>query len=188
MPRNFDDAYSTRTKSIADNLGKELKRIAISASWREAEKFVDLLGVAQAVYAIEDPAPTETKEAQMLRAAALRFERLLRRRREKLFKESPFMTEDARARFDKDLEVVRRYTHLLNAEARVALAVRDAFDGANESYPRNHKIPTSLGEDSPLIVLTCAALEYTPLRDKTPEALRKALEKWPVLRRQEKKV
>jgi len=188
MPRNFDDAYSTRTKSIADNLGKELKRIAISASWREAEKFVDLLGVAQAVYAIEDPAPTETKEAQMLRAAALRFERLLRRRREKLFKESPFMTEDARARFDKDIEVVRRYTHLLNAEARVALAVRDAFDGANESYPRNHKIPTSLSEDSPLIVLTCAALEYTPLRDKTPEALRKALEKWPVLRRQEKKV
>jgi len=82
MPRNFDDAYSTRTKSIADNLGKELKRIAMSASWREAEKFVDLLGVAQAVYAIEDVAPTETKEAQMLRAAAVRFERLLCRGRD----------------------------------------------------------------------------------------------------------
>ena len=188
MPRNFDDAYSTRTKSIADNLGKELKCIAMSASWREAEKFVDLLGVAQAVYAIEDVAPMETKEAQMLRAVAVRFERLLCRRRDRLSKENPFMTEDARARLDKDIEVVRRYTHLLNAEARVALAVRDAFDRANESYPGNHKIPASLSEDGPLIVLTCAALEYTPLRDKTREALRKALEKWPVLRRQEKKV
>ena len=188
MPRNSDDAYSTHTKSIADNLGKELKRLAMRAPWQEAEKFVDLLSVAQAVYAIEDIAATESKEAQTLRAAALRFERLLRRRREKLFRENPFMTEGARARLDKEIEVVRRYTHLLNAEARVALAVRDAFDGANECYPRNHIIPTSLSDDGPLIVLTCAALEYTPLRDKTPEALRKALQKWPVLRRQEKKV
>ena len=188
MPHISGDAYSTLTKGIADNLGKELKRIAMRAPWREAEKFVDLLGVAQAVYAIEDVAPTESKEAQMLRAAAARFERLLRRRRDRLSKENPFMTEDARARLDKDIEVVRRYTHLLNAEARVALAVRDAFDSANESYPGNHKIPTSLSEDGPLVVLTCAALEYTRLRDKTPEALRKALEKWPVLRRQEKKV
>ena len=101
---------------------------------------------------------------------------------------NPFMTKDARARLDKDIEVVRRYTHLLNAEARVALAVRDAFDGANESCPGNHKIPTSLSDDGPLMVLTCAALEYTPLRDKIPEAFGKALEKWPVLRRQEKKV
>jgi hypothetical protein len=105
-------------------------------------KFVDLVGVAQAVYAVEALVPTESKEAQLLRAAALRFERLLRRRRDKLSTEKPFMTKDARARFDKDIEVVRRYTHLLNAEARVALAVRDAFDGANESYAGNHKIPT----------------------------------------------
>ena len=188
MPQNSGEAYSMRTKSIADNLGKELKRIAMRAPWREAEKFVDFLGVAQVVYGIEDVAPAEGKEAQMLRAAAVRFERLLRRRREKLLKENPFMTKDARARLDKDIEVVRRYTHLLNAEARVALAVRDAFDGANESYPGNHKIPTSLSDDGPLMVLTCAALEFTPLRDKTPEALGKALVKWPVLRRQEKKV
>jgi len=187
MPRDSDDAYSTRTKSIANNLGEELKRIAMRAPWREVEKFVDLLGVAQAVYAVEDLVPAESKEAQLLRAAASRFERLLRRRRDKLSTEKPFMTEDDRARFDKDIEVVRRYTHLLNAEARVALAVRDAFDGANESYAGNHKIPTSLSEDGPLVVLTSAALEYTPLRDKTPQALRKALEKWPVLRRQEKK-
>jgi hypothetical protein len=133
MPRDSDDAFSTRTKSIADNLGRELKRIAMRAPWREAEKFVDLVGVAQAVYAVEALVPTESKEAQLLRATAARFERLLRRRRDRLSKEYPFMTEDARARLDKDIEVVRRYTHLLNAEARVALAVRDAFDGANES-------------------------------------------------------
>ena len=58
MPHTSGDAYSTRTKSIADNLGKELKRIAMRAPWREAEKFVDLLGVAQVVYAVEDAALT----------------------------------------------------------------------------------------------------------------------------------
>ena len=94
MPRDSDDPCSMRTKSIADNLGKELKRIAMRAPWREAEKFVDLLGVAQAVYAIEDVAPTESKEAQMLRATAARFERLLRRRRDRLSKENPFLTKD----------------------------------------------------------------------------------------------
>ena len=65
--------------------------------------------------------------------AAVRFERLLRRRRDKLAKENPFLAKDVRARFDEDLEVVRRYTHSLNAEAQVALAVRDAFDCANNS-------------------------------------------------------
>jgi hypothetical protein len=181
-----DDVYAKRTKSIADNLRKELKRAAEEAPWREAHEFIDLLGVAQIVYSIDKIAPTQSKEAEMLHAAALRFERLLRRRRDRLFKENPFMTKDARARFDDDLEVVHRYTHALNAEARVALAIRDAFDRANEAYLGNHKIPTILARDGPLIALTCAALEFTPVRDRTPEALCKALEKWPVLRRQDK--
>jgi len=109
----------------------------------------------------------------------VRFERLLRRRRDKLAKENPFLTKDVRARFDEDLEVVRRYTHSLNAEAQVALAVRDAFDCANNSYPEHHKIPTSLKDDGPLIALTRAALEYTPIKDKTPQTLCKSLERWP---------
>ena len=188
MVRICDEACLARTKRITETLKKELRRLATGTPWQDAEKLVDLLGVAQTAYAMEDVASPKSKEAQALCAAAVRFERLLRRRREKLLKENPFMTKDARARLDKDIEVVRRYTHLLNAEARVALAVRDAFDSANESCPGNHKIPTSLSDDGPLMVLTCAALEFTPLRDKAPEALGKALEKWPVLRRQEKKV
>jgi hypothetical protein len=103
----------------------------------------------------------------------MRFERLLRSRRDKLAKENPFLTKDVRPRFDEDLEVVRRYTHSLNAEAQVALAVRDAFDCANNSYPEHHKIPTSLKDDGPLIALTRAALEYTPIKDKTPQIARK---------------
>lgn len=181
-----DDVYSKRTKSIADNLRKELKRVAAEAPWRQVGEFVDLLGVAQIVYGIEETAPHEGKEAEMLRAAAQRFERLLRRKRDRLARENPFMTKDARARFDSDIEVVHRYTHALTAEAWLALAVRDAFDCANESYPGSDKIPTSLTPNGPLIALTCAALEFTPVRDKTPQELCKALEKWPVLRRQKK--
>ncbi|WP_330085074.1 hypothetical protein [Methylocystis iwaonis] len=186
MPHVPDDVYSKRTRSIADNLQKELKRVAAEAPWRQVQDFVDLLGVAQIVYGLEEAASPEGKEAEMLRAAALRFERLLHRKRDRLARENPFMTKDARTRFDSDIEVVHRYTHALSAEARVALAVRDAFDCANESYPGRDKIPTSLTPDGPLIALTCAALEFTPVRDKAPQALCKALEKWPVLRRQKK--
>ncbi len=76
-----------------------------------------------------------------------------------------------------------RYTHLLNAEARIALAIRDAFDDANRGYAGPQQIPTGLGEDKPLLALTYAALYYTPVRPKSVQALRNALEKWPVLRR-----
>lgn len=184
MPHMSDDAYSTRTKNIADNLAKELRRVAAGTPWRDAEQFVVFLGVAQTVYAIELVEPKESKDAYALRAAAVRFERLLRRRRDGLAKQNPFLTKNARARFDEDIEAVRRYTHSLGAEARVALAVRDAFDCANNAYPGAGKIPTSLTDDGPLVTVTCAALEYTPVRDKTPQQLRKALEKWPILRRQ----
>jgi hypothetical protein len=184
MARICDDAYLARTKGIADNLKKELRRLATGTPWQDAEKLVDLLGAAQTAYAIEDVAPPESKEAHALWVAAVRFERLLRRRRDKLAKENPFLTKDVRARFDEDLEVVRRYTYSLNAEAQVALAVRDAFDCANNSYPEHHKIPTSLKDDGPLIALTRAALEYTPIKDKTPQTLCKSLERWPALRRQ----
>ncbi len=186
MAHIHNDVYVQRTKSIANNLGKELRRIASEAPWREAENFVELLGVAQVVYAVEDLAPPESKEANMLRAAASRFERLLRRRRDRLAKENPHMTQDTRARLDAELEVMQRYTHALDAEARIALAVRDAFDLANEMFLGDPKIPTGISPDGPLVTLTCAALEYTPVRDKTPQALSKALEKWPVLRRREK--
>jgi len=184
MARICDDPYLARTKGIADNLKKELRRLATGTPWQDAEKLVDLLGVAQTAYAIKDVAPPESKEAHALCVAAMRFERLLRRRRDKLAKENPFLTKDVRARFDEDLEIVRRYTHSLNAEAQVALAVRDAFDCANNSYPEHHKIPTSLKDDGPLIALTRAALEYTPIKDKTPQTLCKSLERWPALRRQ----
>ena len=184
MARICDDPYLARTKGIADNLKKELRRLATGTPWQDAEKLVDLLGVAQTAYAIKDVAPPESKEAHALCVAAMRFERLLRRRRDKLAKENPFLTKDVRVRFDEDLEIVRRYTHSLNAEAQVALAVRDAFDCANNSYPEHHKIPTSLKDDGPLIALTRAALEYTPIKDKTPQTLCKSLERWPALRRQ----
>ncbi len=177
MPHVPEDVYAKRTKSIADNLKKELKRVAAEAPWCEAQEFIDLLDVAQVVYTIDEAPPTESRETGMLRAAALRFERLLRRKRDRLARE---------ARFDEDIEVVHRYTHALNAEARVALALRDAFDRANVAYPGNNKIPTGLTPNGPLIMLTCAALEFTPVRDRTPQALSKSLEKWPVLRRQDK--
>lgn len=183
MTKVPDEVYSRRTKNIADNLQKELGRVAAEAPWRPVREFVDLLGVAQIVYALEETTP-EGKEAEMLRAAALRFERLLRRRRDRLARENPFMTKGVIARFDSDIEVVHRYTHALSAEARVALAVRDAFDCANELRSGTDKIPTSLTPNGPLIALTCAALEFTPVREKTPQELCKALEKWPVLRRQ----
>lgn len=184
MARIRDDAYLARTKGVADNLKKELRRLATGTPWEDAEKLVELLSVAQTAYAIEDVASPETKEAQALCAAAARFERLLRRRRDMRAKANPFLSKDVRARFEEDLEVVRRYTHPLNAEAQVALAVRDAFDRANNSYSEHHKIPTTLKEDGPLIALTRAALQYTPVKDKTPQALCKSLERWPALRRQ----
>ncbi len=186
MPLTPDDVYVQRTKNIARNLGKELERMAAQAPWREAAKCVALLDAAQVVYAVEDVAPAESKEAKMLQAAATRFERLLRRTRDRLVKEHPHMTHDMRARLDAEIEVVQRYTHALNAEARIALALRDAFDDANVACPAQPKIPVSLAPDGPLIMLTCAALEYTPVKDKTPQALCKALEKWPVLRRRER--
>jgi hypothetical protein len=182
MPQTPDDAYSRRIRNIADNLSKELERLAMGTPWRDAVRFVDLLAVAQTVYAIEPIEPAEGKEAHALRAAATRLERLLRRKRDKLSRENPFMTEGAKARFDEDLEVVRRYTHCLDAEARVALAVRDALDRANDAYRDGCEIPTGLG-DGPLVELTCAALEYAPSKSKTRQALRRSLEKWPVLRR-----
>jgi hypothetical protein len=182
-----DGAYQARTKRIADNLEKELRRLAAGTLWEQAERSVDLMGVAQTAYALDDAATGENKEAHALRAAAMRFERLLRRKRDKLVKENPFLPRDVRERLDAEIETVRRYTHPLNAEAQVALAVRDAFDRANSAFAGSEKIPTALTEDGPLLTLTRAALEYTPVRDRTPQALRKALEIWPVLRRQDAK-
>lgn len=187
MPPVSDETYAKRTRMIANNLGKELTRLGAEAPWREALQAVDLLGVAQVVYEMEDGAEAESKEAEMLRAAAVRFHRLLRRRRDRLARDKPFMTTDTKARLDEDIEVINRYTHALNAEARIALAIRDAFDCANAAQAGNQKIPTTLDAQGPLIALTCAALEYTPLRDRTPQGLYRALEKWPVLRRREGK-
>jgi hypothetical protein len=173
----------TLTRNIAENLKSELDRLGDGKPWQGAQALVDLLGVAQTVFAIEAVEPGEGKEAQSLRAAATRFERLLHRRRERAIRENPLLTAQARARFDAELEVARRYTHALGPEARVALAVRDAFDDANRQSPSPDKIPTSVGEDSPLVALSYAALYYTPVRAKSLHSLRNALEKWPVLRR-----
>jgi hypothetical protein len=173
----------TLTKNIAANLKAELGRLAAGKPWQGAQEKVDLLSVAQTAFATEAAEPVEGKEAQALRAAATRFERLLRRKRDRAIRENPSLTKAARARFDEELEVLLRYTHLINAEARIALAIRDAFDDANRGYAGPDKIPTGLGEDKPLVALTYAALYYTPVRPKSVQALRNALEKWPVLRR-----
>ncbi len=175
----------TLTRNIAENLKAELGRLGEGKPWQAAQARVELLGVAQTAFAIEAVEPAEGKEAQALRAAAVRFERLLRRKRDRTIRENPSLTENARARFDAELEVARRYTHLLSAEARLALAVRDAFDDANSGCSSAEMIPTGLSEDGPLVAMTYAALYYTLARAKSPLALRKALEKWPVLRRRD---
>lgn len=175
----------TLTRNIAANLKAELARMAAGKGWARAQERVDLLGVAQTAFAIEAAEPAEGKEAQAFRAAAIRFERLLRRKSDRAMRENPSITAKARARFDAELEVARRYTHALGAEARIALAVRDAFDDANGDCPSGEMIPTSLDEKGPLVELTYAALYYTPARAQSPSALRKALEKWPVLRRRD---
>ncbi|MGJ0509705.1 MAG: hypothetical protein ACR652_21785 [Methylocystis sp.] len=161
-----------------------MARIAAGERWEAAARLVDLLGVAQTAFALEAIEPVESREADALRSAATRFERLLRRRRDRSVKENPLLSKDARARFDAELESVRRYTHALGAEGQVALAVRDAFDRANWLHPGPDEIPTHLSEEGPLVLLTRAALYYTPVRDKSAQALRHALEKWPVFRRQ----
>lgn len=186
MPLASDETYAKRTRMISANLEKELRRLGAETPWRAAVEAVDLLGAAQVVYEIEDVDDAESKEAEMLRAAAVRFHRLLRRRRDRLERDKPFMTRDTKARLDEDIEVVNRYTHALNAEARITLALRDAFDSANQARLGHDKIPTTLDAEGPLLALACAALEYTPLRDRTPQGLCKALEKWPVLRRRER--
>jgi hypothetical protein len=173
----------TLTKNIAANLKAELGRLAAGKPWQGAQEKVDLLSVAQTAFETEAAEPVEGREAQALRAAAMRFERLLRRKRDRAIRENPSLTKAARARFDEELEVLSRYTHVLNAEARIALAIRDVFDDVNRGYAGPQQIPTGLGEDKPLLALTYAALYYTPVRPKSVQALRNALEKWPVLRR-----
>lgn len=184
MARISEEHSRTLTGNVAANLAAELARMAAEAPWREAQKRVDFLGVAQIAFAIDAVEAPEGREAQALRAAAVRFERLLRRRKDRSARENPAMTAEAKARFDAELEVARRYTHVLSAEAQIALAVRDAFDAANRPYSGAGRVPTGLDESGPLIALTRAALYYTPVGDRPATALRKTLEKWPVLRRQ----
>lgn len=76
------------------------------------------------VVAVEDAVSLESKEAEMLRVAALRLKPLLRRRRDRLAKEYPLIIKDVRA------PSIR-----ITPKARVALGVRDAFDGANKLNP-----------------------------------------------------
>ncbi len=88
----------TLTRNIAANLKAELARMADGKSWAGAQERVDLLGVAQTAFAIEAAEPAEGKEAQALRAAAIRFERLLRRKSDRAIRENPLMpTKDPRA-------------------------------------------------------------------------------------------
>jgi hypothetical protein len=173
----------TLIRNIADNLGTELARLATGKRWQDGQARVDLLDAAQMAFAVEAVEPSESKEAHALRAAALRFERLLRRRGDRATKDNPCMTKAAKTRVEEELEVVRRYTHALGPEARIALAIRDAFDCANRGLAEADRIPTHLSDDGPLVLLTRAALYYTPVKDRPARALRNALEKWPVLRR-----
>ncbi|GLI93632.1 hypothetical protein [Methylocystis echinoides] len=173
----------TLIRNIADNLGTEFARLSAGKRWRDAQERIDLLGVAQTAFAIDAVEPMESKEAHALRAAAVRFERLLRRRSDKAAKDNPDMIRAAHARVEAELEVLRRYTHALGPEARIALAIRDAFDCANRGLAEADRIPTTLSEEGPLVLLTRAALCYTPVKDRPAPALRNVLEKFPVLRR-----